>query len=310
MDEFTYWVNGEFTPASKAVIPINSRGYRLGDGVFDTERTFNGEIFRLEHHLKRLERSLRYTRIDPGYSLDELGRISQEAVERNEDMRKIHGDFWVTQTISRDGGIFDSNSAFVSIIIDPLPWARAAPYFEKGLTLVTPSVRSAAVAGLDPKVKATSRLYMVMADIESKQHNADAWTLLLDEEGNLAEVLYGNLFVAREGKLLTPNIRSILGGVTRETTIELATELGLAVEEKQLQPYDLYTADEAFVTSTSYCVLPVGTLNGSAIGQQVPGPLTQRLTEAWNRLAGMDVAAQFKQYAHVAPEQAPIPPAV
>ena len=101
MDELTYWVNGEWVPASKAVIPINSRGYRLGDGVFDTERTFNGKLFKLEEHLQRLERSLKMLRIDLGMSLDDLGRLAQEAVERNRHLLETYGDYWVTQTVSR-----------------------------------------------------------------------------------------------------------------------------------------------------------------------------------------------------------------
>jgi branched-chain amino acid aminotransferase len=292
MEEITYWVNGTFVPASKAMMPINNRGYRLGDGVFDTERTFNGKLFRLEAHLERLERSLHFVRIDPGLTMAELGSIAEEAAERNRHLLGRYGDFWVTETISREPG----NRAFVSVIVEPLPFERYAPYYAKGVPLVIPSVRSSAQIGMDPKLKATSRLNMVLADLEGKQIDPNSLSVLLDEHGNLAEVLYGNLFVVRGGRLRTPTSRAILEGVTRMTTLELIDGEGLPLEEADLQPYDLYTADEAFCTTTSYCLLPVASLNGRPVGKAAPGPVTQRLTQAWNRIAGLDIPAQFQKY--------------
>ncbi|HKI97924.1 MAG TPA: aminotransferase class IV [bacterium] len=293
MEEFTYWVDGKFVPASQAVVPINSRGYRLGDGVFDTERTFNGRIFRLEAHLERLERSLRFVRIDPGLTMRELADRIEETTDRNRPLLERYGDFWVTETITRQA----DHKGFVSIIVEPLPFERYAGFHAKGVPLVIPSVRSSAQIGMDPKLKATSRLNMVLADLEGKQINPHSMSVLLDEHGNLAEVLYGNLFVMRGGRLRTPTSRAILEGVTRMTTMELIAEEGLPLDEADLQPYDLYTADEAFCTTTSYCVLPIASLNGRPIGSSVPGPATQRLTQAWNRLAGLDIPAQFARYA-------------
>ena len=296
MSEFTYWVNGDFVPASRAMVPLTSRGYRMGDGVFDTERTFNGKIFKLDEHLARLEKSLRFARIELGMTLAELGRISQETLEKNLPLLETHGDFWVTQTISRGAGKnpLQAGPSFVSVIVEPLPLARFAPYCEEGIHVVAPSVRSTALSGLDPKLKATSRLNMVLADLESKQTDPEALTLLLDEQGNIAEVLYGNVFVVRNGKIRTPGGRGILEGITRGTTMELARGAGFEVTEAELQPYDLYTADEAFVTTTSYCVLPVRMLNGSPVGNEVPGAVTRRVLEAWNDLAGLDIAGQMR----------------
>ena len=305
MSEFTYWVNGEFLPASQATLPLNSRGYRLGDGVFDTERTFKGKIFRLKAHLECLERSLKMTRIDPGLTMAELAEFSEETVARNRHLLEEYGDFWVTQTISRGAGRnpLDAGPAHVSIIVDSLPFDRYAPYDEKGIALVAPSVRTTAQAGLDPKVKAVSRLNMVLADLEARQADPEALTLLIDEEGNLAEVLYGNLFVVRDGQIRTPAGRAILEGVSRATTLELVGKAGLEVREAQLQPYDLYTAAEAFITTTSYCLLPVASLNGSSIGKASPGPITKRLMAAWNELAGLDIAEQMRTYAAKQPRK-------
>ncbi len=313
MSEFTYWVNGSFVPASQALMPINSRGYRMADGVFDTERTFNGKIFRLEAHLERLERSLKVTRIDPGLGMAELGALSEEAAARNAHLLAEYGDFWVTQTISRGGGgnPLAAGPSHVSIIVEPLPFARYAPYYAAGMHLVTSSVRTTAQTGLDPKVKTVSRLNMVLADLEAKQTDPEGLTLLIDDEGNLAEVLYGNLFLVRSGTIRTPGGRAILEGVTRATTIELAREAGFEISQAELQPYDLYTADEAFITTTSYCVLPVSKLNGSPVGKEVPGPVTHRITQGWNELAGLDIPEQMRTFAAKAEQRAKPPrPAV
>ena len=165
-----------------------------------------------------------------------------------------------------------------------------------GIPLVIPTTRSSANIGMDPKLKATSRLNMVLADLEGKAMDPNSLSVLLDEHGNLAEVLYGNIFLVRGGKIRTPGSRAILEGVSRMTTLELIEAEGLPLSETDLQPYDLYTADEAFVTTTSYCILPVASLNGRTVGAGKPGPVTRRMTAAWNARVGLDIPAQMKAY--------------
>jgi branched-chain amino acid aminotransferase len=309
MQEITYWVDGAFVPASKALVPINNRGYRLGDGVFDTERTFNGKLFRLDAHMERLERSLKYTRIPLGMSRDELAKITEQTVERNLPLLGQHGDFWVTQTVSRGGGknVMDVAPTLVSIIVEPLPFARYAHYYDDGVPLVAAAMRSTAQQGMDPKLKSTSRLNMVLADLEAKLIDPDALALLLDEQGNLAEVVSGNLFIVRGGAVRTPTTRSILEGVTRDTAMGLVREQGLPLAESELQLYDLFTADEAFLTTTSYCVMPVGKVNGSPIGNSIPGPITRRLMDAWSKMVGLDYVGQMRAYAARAGKPVAVP---
>ena len=299
MEELTYWVNGAFVPASQAVIPLEHRGFRQGDAVFDTERTFNGRIFKLAEHLARLERSLRYARIDPGLTMAELAEASEEAVARNRHLLERCGDFWVTQIVARGQGPSPAQAgrAFVAVTLRVLPFAKMAPFYSAGVPLAVPSIRTNAVGGLDPKVKAVSRMQFALADLEAKQRDPEAFALMLDERGNLAEVVSGNVFLVRDGMVRTPSERAILEGVSRATTIALCREAGLRVEEGEWQPYDLLTADEAFVTTTSICLLPVRSLNGTPIGAGVPGPVTRRVTAAWNALAGLDIAEQYRTYA-------------
>jgi len=299
VEELTYYFNGQFVLASQAVIPVSHRGYRLADTVYDTERTFNGQIFRLQEHLHRLYRSLKVVRIDPGLSLEEMSEISWEAVRRNEPLRQKYWDFWVTQLVSRGAGrnVLQTGPAVVSVVVEPLPFRRHAHLYAQGAHLVTPATRRTAPEALDPKLKCTDRLNMVMADIEAKQVDPEAYPILLDDQGNLTEILSGNLFVVSNGVARTPGPRSILCGISRQTTMELARSLDIPVIEDDLQPYDLYVADEAFLTTTSFCVLPVGKFNGAPVGREVPGPVTRRLTSAWSELVGLDIAEQAQRYA-------------
>ena len=297
--EFTYYFDGRFVPASEAVIPISHRGYRMADTVFDTERTFNGDIFRLDDHLERLYRSLKAVRIVPGLARDEMAEICREVVRRNDPLRQQYGDFWVTQLVSRGMGrnLLQPEPAVVSVVVDPLPFWRHAGLYAQGAHLVTPATRRTAPEALDPKIKSTDRLNLVMAEIEAKQVDPEAYPLPLDDHGNLTEIVSGNLFLVSGGVVRTPGSRSILSGISRQTTMEMARSLDIPVVEEDLQPYDLYVADEAFVTTTSFCILPVGRFNGAQVGGQVPGSITKRLTSAWNEMVGLDIIEQAERYA-------------
>jgi len=297
--EFTYYFDGRFVPATEAVIPISHRGYRMADTVFDTERTFNGDIFRLDDHLERLYRSLKAVRIVPGLAQDEMAEICREVVRRNDPLRQQYGDFWVTQLVSRGMGrnLLQPEPAVVSVVVDPLPFWRHAGLYAQGAHLVTPATRRTAPDALDPKIKSTDRLSLVMAEIEAKQVDPEAYPLPLDDHGNLTEIVSGNLFLVSGGVVRTPGPRSILSGISRQTTMEMARSLDIPVVEEDLQPYDLYVADEAFVTTTSFCILPVGRFNGAPVGGHVPGSITKRLTSAWNEMVGLDIIEQAERYA-------------
>ncbi|MEE8442924.1 MAG: aminotransferase class IV, partial [Dehalococcoidia bacterium] len=299
MEEFTYYFNGEFVPASQAVIPVSHRGYRLADTVFDTERTFNGEVFRLREHLERLYRSLKVVRVDPGLDLDEMTEVTLETVRRNEPLRQKYGDFWVTQLVSRGAGrnVLEPGPATVTVVVDPLPFWRHSHLYAQGAHLVTTATRRVAPEALDPKIKSTDRLNLVMAEMEAKQVDSDAYPLLLDDQGNLTEIVSGNLLRVSGGVVRTPGPRSILCGVSRQTNMELARSLDIPVVEDNLQAYDMYVADEAFVSTTSFCILPVGKFNGAPVGSQVPGPITRRLTSAWSELVGLDIVEQAQRFA-------------
>ena len=176
----------------------------------------------------------------------------------------------------------------------PLPFAARAKYYRDGLPVVMPSIRRTPPESISPRAKVHNYINLILADQEAKAHNPDAWPILLDTNGNIAEGPGSNFFVVKDGRVITPKEQNVLAGISRRTAIELAQELGMETQEADIDLFDAYTADEAFVTSTSFCICPVGSVNGSAIGSDgVPGPVTDRLQKAYSGLVGIDTVDQY-----------------
>jgi branched-chain amino acid aminotransferase len=294
--------NGRILPESQVRVPFRDRGFKYGDAVFDTTRTFGHRVFKLREHLDRLYRSLRYLRIDPGLPAAELERITAEVVARNLPLLEPDGDYWVTQRVSRgldpgDRAVFGQDGPTVIVECLPLPLRERAALYRDGIRVVVPSVRRAAPDVLSPRTKTHNYLNVIAGDLEAKARDPEAWAILLDAAGNLAEGIGSNIFLVREGALCTPRAQMVLAGISRETVIELARAAGIAVVERDLDLFDAYNADEAFLTSTSLCLCPVASINGVTIGEgRVPGALTRRLTEAYCRLVDHDFVAQYLKH--------------
>ena len=296
--EYQIWLNGEYVPRDEARIPMTDRGFRLGDVVFDTSRTFDGAVFKLRDHLDRLYRSLKYVRIEPELSIDEMERLTLEVVERNEPLRlELNDDYMITQIVTGGDGRRGDSEPSVSIWIDPLGAPRWAPAYSGGAHAVIPKTRAYPSESLDPKVKHYSRLNFVLAEMEAADVDPDALPVLLDMDGKVSEGTGANFFVVTGGTLRTPRDNSTLQGVSRMTVMEIADTLGIPAVEDDLQPYDLYTADEAFFCSTPYCILPVGRIDNRQVGDDAPGPITNQLLAAWSERAGLDIVDQLRRLA-------------
>ena len=293
--EYQVLVNGQFVDRDKAQVSLHDRGFRLGDVVFDTSRTFNGHVFRLRDHLERFYRSLKYVRINPGMSIDEMEVTTLEVVKKNEALRdSFNDDYMISQIVS--GGIGQRiNGPTVAIMIDPLGSPRWAPAYKDGASVVISKTRSYSSQSLDPKVKHYSRLNFVLAELEATDVDPESLPLLLDLDGNISESTGANFFIVSDERLLVPKTESTLQGVSRLTISELAESLGIPVVETNIQPYDVYTADEAFLCSTPYCILPVGKIDGRQIGNDVPGNLTNQLLAAWSEKVGLDIVDQLRR---------------
>ena len=300
MSEPVVSVNGRLVPASQATVSVFDRGFRMGDAVFDTARTFRHRPYKLREHIERLYRSLHYIRVDPGLTMQEMEASTLQVVEHNVAFLQPHDDVWITQVVSR-GPLRMQGAPTVVILTEPLPFASFARYHKVGVSLITPGIRHTPAQSVEPRAKTVSRMNLVLAELEAQQRDPEAWALLLDLAGNITEYTSGNFFMVRKGSLLTPFERNALGGIMRETVMELAEELGIPCREADITPYDVYNAEEAFITSTSKCVLPVGRLNGLRIGQAIPGPVTRRLLDTWSARVEVDIVGQA--LSHLTPEE-------
>jgi branched-chain amino acid aminotransferase len=285
-------------PASQVKIDPMDRGFLVGDAVFDVFRTFNGKSFRLREHVDRLYRSLKYVRIDPGLSPDDMVRISEEVITRNEPLRAEVGDFAVWQFVTRGRGRWAHSAGppAAGVFIRSLGLGRFAHLYQEGAHGVIVRSRSFAPDALDPKVKNFSRMNFNLEELEAGDVDKAAWPILLDSRGNLAEGVGYNVFLVTAGVIRTAGDRSVLQGVSRAMVFDLAKGLGIPIVEEDLQPYDLYTADEAFFSSTSPCVLPVTRVDRRPIGTGVPGPVVHRLLAAWSEAVGVDIVEQALKF--------------
>src|SRR5260370_1219731 len=207
-------------PEREVVLPFRDRGFKYGDAAFDMTRTFHGRPFRLKEHVERLYRSLRYLRIDPGLSQTEMVAASEEVLERNRHFLTPDTDYWLGQRVSRgvdavgDEG-WDHLGPNVIVECVPLPLKARAKLFRDGIDIIVPPTRRVHPEALSPRAKTHNYLNLITADLEAKAHDKEAWSVLLDSEGHLAERIARNIFPLRHGAVMTPHPRWVLPGGAR-----------------------------------------------------------------------------------------------
>jgi branched-chain amino acid aminotransferase len=296
-NERVAYFNGAIVPESEVVVSFRDRGFKYGEAVFDTARTVRHKPFRLREHTERLMRSLRYLDIEPPLSVDEFVEQSEAVLARNLHLIGPDEDYWIFQRVTpgtADPFAAEANrQATVIIECTPLPLDARANQFRDGARVIIPATRRTPPDALSPRAKTHNYLNLMIADREVRSQHPDAWAVLLDHDGNLGEGLGSNIFLVREGRVVTPRERFVLPGISRQTVMELAVAKGIPVEERDLDLFDAFTADECFLTSTSLCLLPVATVNGRSIGDGNRGPITQALIDAYSELLDFDFVAQY-----------------
>lgn len=301
MHESLVFLNNQIVAASQAHIAIYDAGIVLGATVTEQTRTFHKRPWRLDDHLDRLFRSLRYTRMDIGMSKEQLADISLELIEHNAQLLDAEGELGLIHFVTPGehaayagmSGKAGRTAPTVCIHTFPLPFELWANKMLTGAHLVTPSIRHVPPQCYDPKVKYRSRLHFYLADLEARQIDPDATALLLDLSGNLTETSTANFLIVERGVIVSPTTVNTLPGISRAMVIELAGELGIPFVERDLQVYNVMNADEAFLTSTPYCLMPVTRINGAPIGDGKAGPMARRLLAAWSAEVGLDIEEQI-----------------
>lgn len=277
------YIDGAFLPESEAKVSVFDHGLLYGDGVFEGIRFYNGRVFRLEQHLDRLWDSARAIWLTIPMTREEMTAALIETCRQNE-LRDGYVRLIVTRGVG-NLGLNPANCSRPSVIIIA---ASIALYpeeqYQRGLDVITCGTRRMAPAALSPQVKSLNYLNNILAKIEAVQAGAGEG-LLLNEQGFVAECTGDNIFVIKRGILTTPPISAGgLRGITRDVVIEIAAELGIPFREPEMTRYDIYTADECFLTGTAAEIIPVVTLDKRLIGNGTPGPITARFVARFREL--------------------------
>ena len=277
------YIDGEFYEKENAKISVFDHGLLYGDGVFEGIRFYNGGVFRLQEHIDRLYDSAHAICLKVGLDQQELTEALLQTIRLNE-LR----DGYVRLVVTRGCGDLGLNPALcpratVFIIASKITLYSEEKY-EKGLEVVTCATRRIPHGALSPMVKSLNYLNNVMAKIESQQAGAGEG-LMLNEQGFVSECTGDNIFTVKKGIIYTPPISSgALSGVTRNVVFEMAAELGITILEPNMTRYDIFTADECFLTGTAAEIIPAVKLDTREIGSGTPGPLTRKLIARFREL--------------------------
>jgi branched-chain amino acid aminotransferase len=279
----TIWLDGKWCDRSTAMISVYDHGLLYGDGVFEGIRAYGGKIFRLMEHLERLYDSAKAIWLNIPLSPDELVHTTEEALRRS----GIH-EAYIRHIVTRGVGDLGLDPRkcprpTLMIIVDTIKlWPEQV--YEAGLNVVTAGTPIPHRESLSPRVKSLNYLAHILAKLEGINAGADE-VIMLDSGGFVAEGSGQNIFVVKHGRLRTPPPHAgILRGVTRDVVIELATKAGYTVDESMMNRYDIYTADEAFLTGTATEIVAMRQLDGRIIGSGKAGPVTRDLRARFQAL--------------------------
>jgi branched-subunit amino acid aminotransferase/4-amino-4-deoxychorismate lyase len=273
------FVEGRFVPIAEARVPILDWGFLRSDATYDVAHVWRGAFFRLEDHLDRFERSMEHLRLSPPYDRSEIRDILVECV-RLSGLRDAYAEIVCTRGIPKPGSrdLRECENRFYAFVV-PFIWIADPKKQDHGLHAVIGSRRRIAPESVDPTVKNYHWLDLEVGLLEAYERGGET-VILTDADDNVVEGPGFNVFAVRDGAISTPD-RGVLQGITRLTVIELAAEHGIPIEARPLPAESLRGADEVFLSSTAGGIIPVTTVDGGAIGDGKPGPVTLRLREAY-----------------------------
>lgn len=282
-EELEVYVDGEFVRRGEAKVSVFDHSFLYGDGVFEGLRIYKGRIFRLDDHVERIFNSAKAIGLNIPLTKPGLTKALVEAVKKN----GITEDGYMRLVVSRGEGPLGMDprackKATIVIIAKP-DIAFYRHQYRTGATAIIPSTRRVPAQCVDPKIKSNNHLNLILARLEAYRNGTDE-AIMLDINGFVAEGAGDNLFIVRKGELRTPLLINALDGITRRIVIQIAREKGYDVIETFLTTYDIYTADELFVTGTGAGVLPIVEVDGQKIGEGTVGPVTKVIMESFREI--------------------------
>lgn len=301
MSEPLAYLNGHFLPQSQATLPLHDAGFVMGATVSDLCRTFHHQLFRWPDHLARVRRGWQATGIEPNLSDEKISSLVESLVEHNTALLKRNQDLALVMFATpglvgyyagQPGAAGDGPATF-GVHTFPLPLDRYRRFHEQGICLVVPDTRHVPIQCVDPHIKQRSRMHWWLAQKQAHAREPGSQPLLLDLNGHVTETAAANFLIVRSGTVVSPLWKNILEGVSLLVVRELCAELRIGFEERNLTVNDCLEADEAFLSSTPYCIAPVSRLEGKPLPW--PGPVFQRLLSAWSEKVHMDIRGQIMQ---------------
>ena len=281
------YIDGQLLDEKDAKISVFDHGLLYGDGVFEGIRIYNGRVFRLTEHLQRLYACARAICLTVPISFEEMEKATVETVAAN-GLRDGYIRLLVTRGVGTLG--LDPNRCPKASVIIIAAGIKLYPQeaYDNGLKLITCATRRPAPAALSPQVKSLNYLNNIMAKIECLQAGCDEG-IMLNEQGYVAECTGDNVFIIKNGEVCTPTISSgALDGITRRAVMEIIQTMGIKCHEVTMTRYDMYTADECFLTGTAAEALPAVMLDTRPIGSGKPGPITAKIIEAFKKVANSE----------------------
>ncbi|HTX21375.1 MAG TPA: aminotransferase class IV [Candidatus Aquilonibacter sp.] len=265
------FLNGQFLPEAQAVVPVNDRGFLLGDGLFETMRVVGGKPFRFAQHLERMARGAEFLKIKLPFKPKELEKFARQLIEENQQSEAI-----LRVTLTRGPG--ERGYAFTGKCKPTLVMTlHAAPQSPLEWSLITSSLHIPS-ADLLSSFKTTSKILHVMARAEATEKGADE-ALLVNTNGEVAETTSGNLFWVYNDKICTvPTGRGVLPGITRAVVLEICQSLGLPTNKCVIKPEALRYSEGIFITQSALGIVPVSVFDGEAVA---PSPLVDQIAQAY-----------------------------
>ena len=277
------WINGQWHDRDTATISVFDHGLLYGDGVFEGMRVYGGRTFRMAEHLDRLYDSAQAIWLTPPIGKDEMARVTEEGIKRA-GITEGYLRHVVTRGVGDLGLDPRSCPRPTAIIIFDTIKIWPPERYEKGLVMMSAATPMPDRESLSPRVKSLNYLPHIMAKLEGIHAQMDE-VLMLDRGGYVAEASGMNVFIVRRGAVTTPPAwAGVLRGVTRDIVLELAAEAGFQAREEPINRYDVYTADEAFLTGTAAEIAPIKSLDGRQIGAGPIGPVTRTLMDRFKAL--------------------------